>query len=88
VKAFRYQRSEDFNDFTPAWYVTHRRSEKNVGMVRQNGPNDYQVRRERDTSFNLNFGSRIEASRWLLEHLSSRVILDEDDPENDDQGSN
>jgi hypothetical protein len=79
MKAFRYQRTDDFDTLSPSWLVTHRKSETYVGLVRQVGPNDYQVRRQQDADFNLNFGSRIEASRWLKEHLSDRAIFDEDD---------
>jgi hypothetical protein len=88
MKAFRYQRIDNFDDFSPAWHVTHRKTEKYVGMVCRIGPNNFQVRRVQDARFNLNFGSRIEASRWLLEHLSSSAILDEDDPEDDVENSN
>ena len=87
MKAFRYKRSDDFDALSPAWHVTHKNSEKYVGMVRRVSPNDYQIRRIQDVDFNLNFGSRPEASRWLLEHLSDRAVLDEDHPEDDQNSS-
>jgi hypothetical protein len=82
-RAFSYQRAEDFDPLVPVWHALHKRSGKYVGAVQRVGPNCYKVRLPKDIAFYKEFGSRIEAARWLQEHLGDRAIFDEDDDEYD-----
>jgi hypothetical protein len=87
AKPFRYQRAENFDQFLPLWHVTHKATESYIGDIKGAAANNYEVRRPQDKHFNLEFGSKREAARWLKEKLPSKAIFDEDEDEPNDETS-
>lgn len=85
AKAFSYQRAEDFDPLEPVWHAIHKLSGKYVGAIKRIGPHRYKVQRPEDNTFYQEFGLRIEAARWLKEHLGDRAIFDEDDADEGDE---
>jgi hypothetical protein len=84
-RSFRYQRAEGFDPLAPVWHVTCKKTNLYVGVVRRDGPNNYEVRRYQDADFHSSFGSRIEAAKWLKGRLSDRAIFDEDEDKPEDE---
>ena len=77
AKPFRYWCVEDFDPFAPIWLTEERDTKKPIGLIRRDGPNNYDVRRFQDGEFHSPHGSRREAARWLQEHRTDPTIYND-----------
>jgi hypothetical protein len=75
---FLHRTLEDYDPLSPSWqvsYVNPQGKKQKIGFVRRNGPRSYEVCRPQDDDYHSVFGMRLEADRWLLEHIDDAAVF-------------
>jgi hypothetical protein len=69
-RQFHYTKAENFDLLLPAWSVILTETRQPLGLIRREGPGNYEVRRPQDDGFHTPRGSRFEAACWLRDFLN------------------